>query len=331
MSVSVSPSSATASSSLSQHTRSQHTSDACHRAHICSGGKLNELFARCPHLTLTACAVFVAWSGVICVAFDGWPRHFEDVKDKMAATSDARTEIEVYKYSSDCCGDDNGDNAKEKSNFGGLREENSGSMFPKMTLACLKKGVVLSKDETRHLMRVCDDVSVEIKKRGEGLVSSELNFDTVHACLFQCCSLERLIISHPMTLQKQEQHRQEEEEKQKDKEEVARSESEEDYIISPAQRMHVMKVLEDACESNIDIYMPKIEKDGNREDHYRKDRWGMTCVAFASRNADTEYNARNSLMLSIIIRMLREKIQPIVDKYVFFDPDSLHVTIRALL
>ena len=210
------------------------------------------------------------------------------------------------------------------SNFGGLRQENSGSMFPKMTLACLKSGITLAKEDALELMRIVADVSNEfIKVRNELHMHTHLSYDTIHACIFQCCSLERLIVSHAMRLRDG-------------------SSGDNRRIIGDNDRLAVQdeiqcqnavtKVLEEASEKNIDTYSEMIQREGNREDHYRKDRWGGTCVAFAHGNYEDKINEANNEILSKLTTILEERIpQRLKDYYVFFDRGSLHVTVRAIL
>lgn len=219
--------------------------------------------------------VIVAWRGVLCLVFEGWPESVAELKARM---------------------DTDGE-------FTGLRQENSGSKVPKMSVACLRDGRVLTKEEVRTLQRICDEVRID----------GALRFDTAHACIFQWCSLERLILSTPMRLGDDSGGR---------------------YCASVDRSQADMstQMRSEAKEDHLDSYYPHVAADGNRENgHYRKSRWGGTLVAFATKNANPVINAQNEKALRILDKLRRRVEETFPGYFAFFDSDALHVTLRALL
>lgn len=102
-------------------------------------------------------AFFVAWHGVVTLAYSGWPRALDDVKGAL--------ESEIV----------------------GQRE-NPGSKWPKTSIGCLKSDRTLSKTEYRALREVCETFDARVR-------DAEVEVKSIKAVVFanRCCE-ERLTV-----------------------------------------------------------------------------------------------------------------------------------------
>jgi hypothetical protein len=91
---------------------------------------LEQLFKSVPFCWLRPYRFFVSWHGVIILMFDGWPRPLKQMK------------VELEKCYS--------------AHMSGVCAEQFGSQFPKMTLAALKDGHTLTREELLELRELCD-------------------------------------------------------------------------------------------------------------------------------------------------------------------------------
>ncbi len=87
---------------------------------------IGSLISSTPAPQLIPLQPFVAWCGVLTLVYSGWPTSIVSLKKSI------------------------------QSRFGGtLQPENSGSMFPKSTLGCLRDGVTLSQQQLNGLLELC--------------------------------------------------------------------------------------------------------------------------------------------------------------------------------
>ena len=110
---------------------------------------------------------FVAWSGVLTLALEGWPPDVTEMKKRM------------------------------HENFPGLCSEAFGSKWPKVSLGCLTDGRTLSKDELRALDGLCAEFS-----GGKDFSGAALGVDRLELVLFSCRSLEQRLTTTKLWLGK---------------------------------------------------------------------------------------------------------------------------------
>ena len=111
-------------------------------------------------------AFFVARSGVLTLAYEGFSETLLDIKDEI----DERIPE--------------------------LQPENPGSRWPKTTLAALKPGMTLTRDDVYALRRLCDNWNDAIHEDGRDFV-----VDQLAVVLFINRSLERRMLTAPIALQ----------------------------------------------------------------------------------------------------------------------------------
>ena len=139
----------------------------------------------CEPCELRPTAFFVAWSGVMTLAWQGFPPVLADLKRRIAET------------------------------FPALPPEKPGSKWPKTTLGCLKEGARLTKDQLRTLTQLCKNLSGDIYMDYTQLGLSPLAttnpwfvpVDSLSVVLFQCRSLERVLSEHEVRLGGQTRNR----------------------------------------------------------------------------------------------------------------------------
>ena len=252
--------------------------------------------SRCKTIRLRVRAAFVAHGGVICVALEGWPRVMATMKRKLNAVS--------------CFG----------------KPENKGSMFPKISVACLADGESLTLEELRDVMRCCREASDAFAKQNDDDDdddNSVLHFTQLDAIVYACRSLERLLVTAPIRLLPDAPETIEMDCEDGDNDIDGGNE------IDKEERARIDVILSEACdESHIDTYFPHVNV-GRTEQHYREDACGATLVACATRG---ERAAHNSRVLASILEPLQESIERrFPSRFVFFTRSSLHVTLRAIL
>jgi hypothetical protein len=139
----------------------------------------------CEPCELRPTAFFVAWSGVMTLAWQGFPPVLADLKRRIAET------------------------------FPALPPEKPGSKWPKTTLGCLKEGARLTKDQLRTLTQLCKKLSGDIYMDYTQLGLSPLAttnpwfvpVDSLSVVLFQCRSLERVLSEHEVRFRGQMRNR----------------------------------------------------------------------------------------------------------------------------
>eukprot|EP00928_Gymnodinium_smaydae_P042815 TRINITY_DN28802_c0_g1_i1.p1 TRINITY_DN28802_c0_g1~~TRINITY_DN28802_c0_g1_i1.p1 ORF type:complete len:264 (-),score=31.99 TRINITY_DN28802_c0_g1_i1:205-894(-) len=125
---------------------------------------LSELKDACGPFTLRPRQYLVAWSGVIVLAYDGWPAEVEMFKDQLLSTLP-------------------------------LKPENPGSVWPKTSLAALRDGMRLEPQQLEVLKQICADATNQLLQ-----TDWSLDVKTLCSTTFACRSQERLLCSVPITL-----------------------------------------------------------------------------------------------------------------------------------
>ena len=136
----------------------------------------------CEPCELRPRAFFVAWSGVITLAWHGFPPVLADLKRRIAET------------------------------FPALPPEKPGSKWPKTTLGCLKEGARLTPDQLRKLTQLCEKFFIlpAADPQLSPLATSSPFFmpvDSLSVVLFQCRSLECVLSEHEVRLGGQTRNR----------------------------------------------------------------------------------------------------------------------------
>ena len=129
----------------------------------------------CEPCELRPRAFFVAWSGVMTLAWQGFPPVLAGLKRRIAET------------------------------FPALPPEKPGSKWPKTTLGCLKEGARLTPDQLRKLTQLCEKFFIlpAADPQLSPLATSSPFFmpvDSLSVVLFQCRSLERVLSEHEVRL-----------------------------------------------------------------------------------------------------------------------------------
>eukprot|EP00239_Pterosperma_sp_CCMP1384_P007613 CAMPEP_0197844380 /NCGR_PEP_ID=MMETSP1438-20131217/1364_1 /TAXON_ID=1461541 /ORGANISM="Pterosperma sp., Strain CCMP1384" /LENGTH=435 /DNA_ID=CAMNT_0043455137 /DNA_START=110 /DNA_END=1417 /DNA_ORIENTATION=+ len=120
---------------------------------------LDSLARATPHTILRPLEFFVAWSGVITLAFHGLHPKLKEFKQKVA---------DLYP---------------------GLAQQNPGSRWPKTTLGALKDGKRLSPKQLRALKDICVQLEVDVASCcPDGVLVKEIS-----TVVYECLSLERII------------------------------------------------------------------------------------------------------------------------------------------
>jgi hypothetical protein len=138
----------------------------------------------CEPCELRPTTFFVAWSGVMTLAWQGFPPVLADLKRRIAET------------------------------FPALPPEKPGSKWPKTTLGCLKEGARLTPDQLRKLTQLCEEfcisIPVGVAKREYSPLTTTYGcvpVDSLSVVLFQCRSLERVLSEHEVRFRGQTRNR----------------------------------------------------------------------------------------------------------------------------
>ena len=204
----------------------------------------------CEPCELRPKAFFVAWSGVLTLAWEGFPPAIASLKRRISRA------------------------------FPALPPEKPGSRWAKTTLGCLKEGARLTPSELDALVELCERFGAKIAanpREGaegvpaegvptEGVPAEEfaaspgcVPVDELSVVLFQCRSLERVLSEHVVSFR--------------------------DGIVRDRDRPSrdetavVDAVLRESSRERLGKYWPLAARDGGREPHYRDDAFGATLVA----------------------------------------------------
>ena len=245
----------------------------------------------CEPCELRPKAFFVAWSGVLTLAWEGFPPAIASLKRRISRA------------------------------FPALPPEKPGSRWAKTTLGCLKEGARLTPSELDALVELCERFGAKIAANpregaeavpaegvpAEGVPTEEfaaspgcVPVDELSVVLFQCRSLERVLSEHVVSFRNLGIVR--------DRDRPSRDET-----------AVVDAVLRESSRERLGKYWPLAARDGGREPHYRDDAFGATLVARLRRapGAVAEFRAAVDAALP--------------GMYAWFRDDSLHVTLRGLV
>jgi hypothetical protein len=184
-----------------------------------------------------------------------------------------------------------------KVNIADLKAENEGSKWPKTTIAALRDGENLKREDFDEIVSICNSL-----EEGGRFKEAVVEIEKLSVVLFACRSLERILEERIIDL--------------KETQDGAKPDkSEKEYVSGP-------KVLGQLI--NIDDYWKnRILLPGNRRYHYTTSHVETTLVSFLKYGKN-----QNCIKL---INDFRNSLSDILrDKYYWFDEGSFHITIRSL-
>ena len=126
---------------------------------------VKEIICSKPQTIVKPREFFMAWSGVLTLAYQGFTPTLLDVKKEL-----------VQKIS-------------------GIKPENPGSKWPKTTLGVLRDGEKLSLDDLCLLRKICDKFNTEINKK-----KFVFNIDQLQVVVFQCRTIEKRLVTYQIDL-----------------------------------------------------------------------------------------------------------------------------------
>ena len=176
-----------------------------------------------------------------------------------------------------------------------LKPENPGSRWPKTTLGCLMDGERLSPSEADELRSICAEHS-------KGLGGTKIAINSVSLVVFQCRTLEKRLVTHDFLL------------------------GGERLADDRPPRWHLKKVAEVMDQFSRERsagYYPKLDPDGRTLwNYYRKPHVETTLVA----DLAIPHNVTEAI--SGFCGAVEARFE---GKFGWFDRESRHLTIRALL
>ena len=191
--------------------------------------QLEPLVADCSPCALQPVALVVSWHGVLALAMEGWPLAMTALKDDL------------------------NEHAAEQ---WALRDENSGSRWPKITLACLRDGQQLTLVQLRSLHALAQSFADRIAAD-----PWRLEVRTLSAVVFSCRSLERLLSRQDMPM---------------------RALDSLEVKCSAESMQRVAAVRAELSDHTAEAYLPLVNADGGRLAHYTQPHTEATLVAFGT-------------------------------------------------
>lgn len=181
-----------------------------------------------------------------------------------------------------------------------LKAENPGSRWPKTTLGCLRENVELSNDQVYILRDICVLQNYKLKNIEDpdrSMEIDELNFETFH-----CRTLEKTLSSQVIPLEGKR---------------MSNDDPPESHL------KFVEETLVQFSLSAHNNYYPKLAPKGRTiNSYYRKPHIESTLV----------YYLKTPVALVDIIYAFREEVDvKLPNCYEWFDPNSWHMTVRALV
>jgi hypothetical protein len=214
---------------------------------------------------------FISWNGVPTLAYQGFSPTLLEIKKEID---------EKNKYDKKVLG---------------LKEENSGSKWPKTTLGAIQDDKCLDRKDLDTLRKICDNMNAKIDK------TKYFEIDELCVVLFICRSLEERLITYSIILDRNQER---------------------DIAYPPQKHKdEVDKVMEPFLLKNLDEYWNKVKIYGNREGYYRKPHIEATLV-FDLPHPDKQP--------TYIKEFIDEVNNNLPDIYCWFSPESRHMTVRAL-
>lgn len=186
--------------------------------------------------------------------------------------------------------------ASLEARFPSLPSENEGSKWPKTTFGALNQGRVLTLAELSSIRELCDRYNDLITAASP----EHLKIEALTYVQYDCRSLERVSVTKPMPL------------KQKTPPE---------YEPTDVHKNSVDSILKQFTKENLANYIDTVQKDGHRENHYRSHHPGTSLIYQLPQHTG---------LIDRIAGFIKELDSLFPNTYTWFNPQSLHVTIRSL-
>eukprot|EP00897_Mesotaenium_endlicherianum_P000494 jgi/Mesen1/10445/ME000082S09952 len=252
--------------------------------------KLKDLVEQAQACRYQPMEYFVAWQGVLTIAYSGIPPAMEKLKHKL---------LEELPF---------------------LPKEHPGSKWPKTTIACLHDDQRLSLSQLEILRAICRSVKPLMVG---GLSGSEFNLhqilailhgrlseesfalatsaavsvDHLSVVLYESCSLEKTLACMDVPLQQPGDLR----------------------PPSAEQTANVLSVMDEFGSKNLPRYWLHASKDGNRSTHYRGSRVGATLVHYLGASVPPA-----------LAKFRKRVEAALPGMYDWFPENVLHITLRGL-
>mmetsp|Transcript_14691 Transcript_14691/g.37746 ORF Transcript_14691/g.37746 Transcript_14691/m.37746 type:complete len:263 (+) Transcript_14691:272-1060(+) len=199
--------------------------------------------------------------------------------------------------------------AAMRGSFEALPTENPGSKWPKTTLGCVKDGKRLTPSELETLNAICAECSAALGLESDTLVE----VDVLSMVLYQCRSLERRVSEWRTPLA------------------AASGRGGVDEAAPAAEE--VARVADVVKQAEGENYWFAASRDGNREAHYRGTYIGATLVhpLQCTHSRDTHRHASAAALPGLLAGFQAKVEAAMPGMYAFFAPESLHVTLQALV
>jgi hypothetical protein len=237
-------------------------------------GELQSCVAETEGFALRPRACFVAWSGVLTLVFSGWPPAVTRLKSQLA-----------------------------QHHSESLPPENSGSRFPKVTLAALARGrQALSLEELNGLLEVCAALEPALA------ALPLLPVRALSTTLWKRASHEELLACHDIQLRPISQ-----------------------APPTAEEAGYVQAVLDEAVDSR--AYLASARRPGDI-DRYRtaQPRAGASLVAFVHpRAVKSSAQAEPHEQLGRVLGEFQRRVEALLPgAYAWIQPRAMHCTVRAL-
>lgn len=179
----------------------------------------------------------------------------------------------------------------------GLQAENPGSKWPKITIGALRDDRTLSWSDALTLRQICDTFKDSLQK-------VQINIDALSIVIFHCRSLERRLSTEIISLNDPRNF------------EVSSVDHADEDVVSHAK--YIAKTMDQFSSAKLAEYWPNLQKQGNREGHYRASFMQATLVHDLKVVPDVIENFRRAVD------------RQLPGLYCWFKDESLHMTVRAL-
>lgn len=206
---------------------------------------------------------FIAWNGVPTLAYCWFSRTLLDIK------------LEIERA------------------VPGMKQEKPGARWPKTTLGALRDDRTLSWNDAYVLRDICD----QFKRRVNA--EPELDVPQLSLVVLRCRSLERRLVTHPISLTGSVQQ---------------------DDAPPDEHLKEVKGTMAEFSRERLSEYIPRLQAPGNRESHYRGTHVEPTLVF--------DLNESTPKVVEDFIKAVNEALP---GAYCWFDPRSLHMTVRGLV
>lgn len=174
-----------------------------------------------------------------------------------------------------------------------LAPENPGSKWAGTTLGALRDGNTLTLSELKTLREICDHFEPIIWQDETQFLVTEL-----HYVLFACRSLEKRLLTQALPLKK----------------------GKFDYSAFPQKHLNWVQHIHTQFDlERLEDYLPSVQQAGHREVHYRNTHVEATLVIDLPDEQPSYLEA-----------FIQEVNIALPSKYIWFAPESRHITVRAL-